>query len=490
MPILDNFHSHWLYYKDKIKEVKDRLLIPLMPLIFWIKFLCHCYDSRQFNPLFMKKNMLVLVGLQPKDKVTSSSKGELIRLTTHKEKRWFEIKNLLLLGSLQSRAVKVIDMTLLTYSLELSNPFNKESLIKILEKKQALAKRLLNYLKKINGREWNQVWALENMSIYERNSLLQYQIIHGMHKALQRSKAPPLIDDVNRALKKGLFPLLVTRGLSGSYWMRGTDRQIAGLFKPFDEEIFAPNNPTGAERQGALGLRKTRWGIRVGESAHREVAAFLVDQFFGFGIVPRTYYATFTHFSFYDALEGIYATTRKAKKKMGSFQEFMEGFHTFDTLSKEEQHKISIEEFQLLIVLDMILGNSDRNTGNILVAGEKIAAVDHGLCLLDVHEHLTLWPLGVPQAKHPLFPALKELFFQFPFEKLSWKLRKNCFIPVNALKRMRERVVLFREGLRADLTPYQMINLMTEENLDKLAELDLTLEKRAREIVEDYSRLT
>ena len=85
--------------------------------------------------------------------------------------------------------------------------------------------------------------------------------------------------------------------------------EVVGLFKPFDEEIYAPNNPLGPDFRSPLGDRTGHVGIRVGEAVHREVAAFCVDAFFGFGIVPKTYYASFIHPAFF-------LSTEKREEKM------------------------------------------------------------------------------------------------------------------------------------------------------------------------------
>ena len=58
------------------------------------------------------------------------------------------------------------------------------------------------------------------------------------------------------------------------------------MFKPLDEEPFAPNNPKGfvGKQLGAPGVSRA---VRVGEAAFREVAAFLLDHG-RFSRVPRT----------------------------------------------------------------------------------------------------------------------------------------------------------------------------------------------------------
>lgn len=351
-------------------------------------------------------------------------------------------------------------------------------------------KRLLTYVKRINGKEWDRSDIEIHIEIFYRNSLLQAQVIENMERAVRGQKEPPIIRDAKEALKRGLNPLLITVGCSGAYWMRATNREIAGLFKPFDEEIHAPNNPIGPSMQGAMGQRKTRWGCRVGECAHHEVGAFLVDEFFGFGIVPRTYYASFSQRTFFLARENRMETFRKAKMKYGSFQEFVSGFESLDELSREERERLPLDEFQLLIVLDVIIGNTDRNMGNILVGEEKIAAIDHGLCFPDrIADDLSSWYWSAFElGKQSLLPSLVELLNNFPFETLSRKLKKRCFLPPEALHRMRERVVLFSEGVNGGLTPADLEGLMKPEYLFPLIELDSRLREEAKVQVAQYKQ--
>mgnify|MGYP006085358421 CR=1 FL=1 len=51
------------------------------------------------------------------------------------------------------------------------------------------------------------------------------------------------IRDIERGFKKGLKPKLTDDGTSGTYLMRGVSKKPVAVFKPIDEEAFAPNNP-------------------------------------------------------------------------------------------------------------------------------------------------------------------------------------------------------------------------------------------------------
>jgi hypothetical protein len=467
-----NFFT-FLYKKLKIDEIR-----------FFFSFLFHNYDIRQFNAAHVPQNFRLLFRLHSTEGLTTTRAGELIILSSPGQKRLFSIKNILSGGALQRRVEQVVYYTFVVSTLELNNPFDKKILKFFLEKKLALLEHLLDYLKKINGKVWNQSDIRLHIKVFQRNSLLQAKVIGKMHLAVKREKERESIKEAQAALKKGIYPLVVTVGTSGTYWMRGLDRRIIGLFKPFDEELLAPNNPMGPSMQGALGLRQIRRGCRVGESSHHEVGAFVVDEFLGFGIVPKTYYAQFIHQAFFLAREDPFAFHHHLKTKYGSFQEFVGGFVSIDELTREERDALPLDEFQLLVILDVIIGNTDRNINNILIGDEKLAAIDHGLCFTDTIEEFSYqyWPY-FQQGKSPLLKPFIDLLNHFPFEELAQKLNKKCFISLQALQRMRERVVLFTEAINRGLVPSQMVGLFQPLYLFPLRERKSTLKKSAIEQV-------
>jgi hypothetical protein len=475
---------YYMKFAAYLQKIYNKLL--LYEAVYFFFYMLHRYKTGQMDLRNVPQNVKVLIQASGKKWFDSTRHGKLYLIGKKGQKFRFFLKNLLLFGAPLSRVERVVYYTYITLTLELNNPFDKRLLMFFLEKKIALLKRWLIRVRTINGRRWDQTMIELHLDAFHRNSLLQYHVIRNMHRAVERQGDPPIIVDAKAALKKGLYPILITKGCSGSYWMRSTDRRVAGLFKPFDEEIHAPNNPIGPKYQGALGQRVTRWGCRVGEAAHHEVGAFLVDSFLGFGIVPHTYYAEFTHRTFFLSNEDRFSTYRPEKKKFGSFQEFLDGFVPLTDIFYEEKDKLPLVEFQLLMVLDVIIGNTDRNTGNILVGDEKLAAIDHGLCFPDSHHDLSYWYWNLKMGAEPLIPSLLELLDHFPFEKLGWKLKKNCFISENSLSRLRERVVLFREAIHAGLLPNQLVGLMKPDYLYPVMFYKELLPEKAREQIALY----
>jgi hypothetical protein len=88
---------------------------------------------------------------------------------------------------------------------------------------------------------------------------------------------------------------LASEGTSGTYFLENHLKKIVAIYKPFDEEPYAPNNPRNFV--GILGCQGIRKGILSGESATREVAAYLLDKN-RFHKVPTTTYVEFYHPSF------------------------------------------------------------------------------------------------------------------------------------------------------------------------------------------------
>jgi hypothetical protein len=103
------------------------------------------------------------------------------------------------------------------------------------------------------------------------------------------------MEEVRHGYIEGLIPNLILEGTSGTYSLRNTNKDVVALFKPIDEEAFAPNNKKGYI--GKFGQESFRKGILSGEGSIREVAAYLLDKNNVFG-VPETTFVEITHPSF------------------------------------------------------------------------------------------------------------------------------------------------------------------------------------------------
>jgi len=143
------------------------------------------------------------------------------------------------------------------------------------------------------------------------------------------------------------------------------------------------------------GEANVRGVVREGTYFKRERAAYLVDKFLDLGLVPPT-------------------VIRKIDGEIGSLQEFIPDAKTPGELDHKEwdqfpkRHK---EELMKLWLFDMIIWNSDRHGGNLLVKGEKIYAIDNGLAFGNdwLHAYQDFDDEPIPE-------SIKEKFRKF----LSW----------------------------------------------------------------------
>ncbi len=445
----------------------------------------HRYSAKNFNGLNFKDNIKSIRGKRKNDWLRANREGKIFPVSSCWGKFWLWLQNKVSLGAFHERLERAIYLSFFSMALEFLNPLDREIFKEFVERKLKMMDRLLNCLEKVNGEEFGKRELIErNMELFHRRSFIQAKIIKQIHQAVHQQRKPEIVKLAEEGIRAGFSPHLVGQGKSGSYWMRSKEGAVLGLFKPFDEEPFAINNPTKGGRITFFGDRKMRPGICVGEAAHNEVAAFQLDKFFGFGIVPKTYYAYFTDRGFYSRLDPLHKTPHK---KYGSFQEYIEGFISFYQIAASEVPKIPLDEYQTLLFFDLLSGNGDRHLDNLLIGDEKLAAIDHAYCFPDVASSLETicWSLK-PHTDKLFHPHIKNLANDFPFEALSCRLKKRCFRSYRSMERLRERVALFRAAVNADLTPHQMSFLFSWQEFVKLVDLGSDLDKQAGLIVKTY----
>ena len=61
----------------------------------------------------------------------------------------------------------------------------------------------------------------------------------------QPKRLKRILDKIKKGFAQGYKQNLTSEGTNGSYEMRDINQKIVGIFKPIDEEAFAPNNPRG-----------------------------------------------------------------------------------------------------------------------------------------------------------------------------------------------------------------------------------------------------
>ena len=184
--------------------------------------------------------------------------------------------------------------------------------------------------------------------------------------------AADLVRRASLALDAGVSPTLVDDGLGGTYFIRDEHGDELSVFKPRDEEPTAINNPKNEGRSG-LGEAGLKGGIRIGDAAFNEAAAYLLDARSGhFSRVPPTAIARSEHSAFFDVSSGegnsydeaVHSPFRSLKTKVGSLQRFVSHDGCADDFSASIFSEL---EVQRIACLDVRLFNTDRHSANLLV---------------------------------------------------------------------------------------------------------------------------
>ncbi|KAI6046165.1 phosphatidylinositol 3 and 4-kinase-domain-containing protein [Pisolithus marmoratus] len=132
-----------------------------------------------------------------------------------------------------------------------------------------------------------------------------------------------LTQSVRNAISAGIHPKMITKGSSGSYFVRAKvdgKVQTVSVFKPKDEEPYGRLNPKTTKWLH----RQFRWLIPFGRSCLipnlsyiSEAAASLLDERLALNIVPRTQLVSLS----YAAKKG-----KPLPEKIGSMQLFLHGY--------------------------------------------------------------------------------------------------------------------------------------------------------------------
>lgn len=102
------------------------------------------------------------------------------------------------------------------------------------------------------------------------------------------------VERIRRGFKCDQVPKLTEEGTSGTYLLKDDSDSLVSVFKPIDEEPFAPRNPRGM--QAPFGSATCRPGVKSGEMTIREVVAYMLDHE-SFADVPATTLVKVNHSS-------------------------------------------------------------------------------------------------------------------------------------------------------------------------------------------------
>src|SRR5215510_11763337 len=126
------------------------------------------------------------------------------------------------------------------------------------------------------------------------------------------------------------------------------------------------------------------WDFPRGTLCQREVAAYLLSEMLGWGLVPPT-------------------VLRDGPYGVGSVQLFIDADHEAHlfTMQKEGGYDAAIER---LAAFDVIANNADRKSGHCLKGNDgRLWAIDHGICFhADQKLRTVLWDF----AGHPIRPDI------------------------------------------------------------------------------------
>lgn len=327
--------------------------------------------------------------------------------------------------------------------------------------------------------------------------------------------AEDILDTVQLAFTKRVSPELICEGSGGAYFLFDEHFSRIAVFKPADEEAFAPNNPRG--HIGEIGTPGLRQGIRSGEAAAREAAAYLLDSSNGhYSGVPFTTLADIEHPEFH-----LNGRNMFSGPKRGSLQEFVKHDDVAGNLSAKT---FPISEVHKIGILDIRLVNTDRNDGNILIQVDKffkdpekprknssvpfrprslqkaslarelirdsetrsrsntsvqqemrLVPIDHGYSLPDILEIAWcdwVW-MNWPQAKIPFDRETREFIEKIDIDRDVKQIKKHLSIREECLINLRITSMLLKKGAKQGLSLYQIAKIIARDNLNAPSLLEI-----------------
>ncbi|KAJ7539704.1 hypothetical protein O6H91_11G106000 [Diphasiastrum complanatum] len=304
-------------------------------------------------------------------------------------------------------------------------------------------------------------------------SAFQKQLFEGLHllepaRELLDFQIPDvlfhILDQIKTGMQRGQKPVLASGGSGGTYFMQdGDGLNSVAIFKPMDEEPMAENNPRGLlGSPNGEGLKK---GIRVGEGALREVAAYILDHpvhgprvseginIQGFAGVPATMMVYCYHKAF--NYSGSVGLPRKAK--IGSLQQFVNSISDCEDMGPAN---FPVEEVHKITVLDMRFANTDRNGGNILICKPdsrslKLVPIDHGYCFPET-------------ARVPYQPTTLKYIASLDADKdIALLCRHGWDVPPKCARVLRVATMLLKKGAAAGLSPLAIGSMMCRDHLNR-----------------------
>jgi len=140
---------------------------------------------------------------------------------------------------------------------------------------------------------------------------------------------------------------------------------------------------------------------------HRELAAYLLSEALGWGLVPET-------------------VVRDGPLGEGSVQRFVDADfseHYFTLLERDEH----LPALQAIAVFDLLANNADRKGGHCLLGEGQIWAIDHGLCFAAEPKLRTvIWDFERQPIPAPLLADVEQLVASPPLDLLALLEDDEC----------------------------------------------------------------
>jgi len=280
-----------------------------------------------------------------------------------------------------------------------------------------------------------------------------------------------LLSKVEEGLKYN-EPELCEDGVNGTYFLKDLDGEFCGVFKPTDEEGYSVNNPKRSEENKDLFINK---GLKEGEAANREVAAYLLDKGH-FSGVPETSIVTLEHPNF------------ETKQKTGSLQLFVQNEGCAEDFGPS---KFPSKEVHKIGILDLRIFNNDRHGGNILIKEKEedgtieLIPIDHGLSLPSSLNQAWFDWLYWPQAKVPFDEETRRYIDSIDIEDDA-NLLREIGIREECIRTMIISSTLLKKGAAADLTLFEIALLVCRSNgLETPSALEVMVEKAKNQTQDD-----
>jgi hypothetical protein len=412
----------------------------------------------------VKKNIALIMKIQPHDRLTYEKGGILKKVDGKINRLSIDFKNFFLLKRHSRHVKRLIISSFSIFLHDIKNPLTLEHLNKTYE---MTVKFTEIAIEKIGTN--SQLYDIQNhlfnlLNNYKKSTFMQMKTLRQVKKAVDLSLKNPLDSLSDALLYSGQDHAVKTKlGASGSYLIKGSRRYVAGVFKPFDEEIGAPNNPFKKSYRGSLASRLFFYNIHPGSGIFREVAAYRVSQLLDLNIVPPTCFARFKSKSFYQKSEGFFF--KESKMKEGSFQEFYAGYLHLWEMPRTIIESITQDQMQRVLILDIIIGNMDRNYGNLLTDGKSTIAIDHALSFATVHQVVGLQDIkDAPQYQTPIQPWLANKVLNISLPKLKSILKNECFIEEKAIACMLIRLKILQECIKNKKNATDILKLINSRD--------------------------